>query len=97
MQKKKKSKRKQTDRVLKKIIDIRAIILSVGAILFLPGIILKREVKDYLLNNDAIKKQAVIVNEENYWGNSPISHTFSYSYEFFVDSKRYRSDSRDEK
>jgi hypothetical protein len=35
---------------------------------------------------------AVVIDEKNYFGNSPVSRQFSYSFEFTVDGKRYTGD-----
>jgi hypothetical protein len=61
------------------------------------GIVLKGNLKSYLLNKNSETTKAVIVNEENYWGNSPVSQKFSFSYEFIVEGKKYREDSKNEK
>ncbi|WP_445508778.1 DUF3592 domain-containing protein [Runella limosa] len=34
------------------------------------------------------------MNEENYVGHSPVEHRFYYSYEFFIDGKSYRGNSK---
>ncbi len=96
MPKKTKSKQKQTDSLFKKLKDRWILILFGVIILYFPFIMLRGKVKSYLLNNDSIKVKAVIVNEQNFWGNSPVSQTFSYSYEYFVDGEKYRRDSHNE-
>ncbi len=97
MQKKKKSKQKQTDSLFKKLKDRWILILFVIIVLYIPFTLLRAEIKNYLINLNSEIAKAVIVNEQNYWGNSPVSQTFSYSYEYFVNGKRYRRDSRNEK
>jgi hypothetical protein len=33
--------------------------------------------------------EAVVINEKYFWGNSPVSKTNTYKYEFFVKGERY--------
>lgn len=92
-----KGKKKQRN-IFKYIIERWSLFLFAGIVIyFLVGIIIKGNVKNYLLDKNPTITKAVIVNEENYLGNSPVSHTFSYSYEFIANGKIYREDSRNEK
>lgn len=54
-----------------------------------------RSFKNYFLKNKAIQCKAIIVNEKNYYGNSPVSHEFSYSYSFEIDGTIYKGNSND--
>jgi hypothetical protein len=38
---------------------------------------------------------AVVIDEKNYFGNSPVSRQFSYSFEFTVGGKKYTGDTGD--
>jgi flagellar basal body-associated protein FliL len=38
---------------------------------------------------------AVVIDEKNYFGNSPVSHQFSYSFEFTVAGKKYTGNTGD--
>ena len=78
------------------IIDRWILFLLAGIILYVIGFISRQHIRNYLLNSQAQIINAVIINEKNYWGNSPLSHTFSYSYEFHVNETYYRKDSRNE-
>ena len=59
----------------------------------------------YVLGTGAIRQKklkatstttyAVVINEKNYFGNSPVSHQFSYSFEFTVDGKKYTGNTLD--
>ena len=90
--------KKEKQNILKYITHRWSLILFAGIIAyFLIGIILRGTLKNYLLDNHSKTMNAVIIDEENYWGNSPVSHTFSYSYEFIVEGKKYLEDSRKEK
>ena len=87
--------KKKKKNFLKYITERWTLFLFAGiAIYFFVGILIRGIVKSYLLDKNPTIIKAVIVNEENYWGNSPVSKTFSYSYEFIVDGKAYREDSR---
>ncbi|BDC99257.1 hypothetical protein PEPS_15380 [Persicobacter psychrovividus] len=79
---------------LGKIIEFRAIILISIIFIYFLTIGIKGKLKTYLLDHYAIEIPARVINEKNFWGNSPVSHTFSYSYEFSVDGKRFKADSR---
>jgi hypothetical protein len=93
-----KKRRKKNRSIFKYITERWSLFLFSGIVLyFLFGIVLRGNLKNYLLNNNSEITKAVIVNEENYWGNSPVSQKFSYSYEFSVEGKKYREDSRNEK
>ena len=93
-----KKKGEKNRNILKYITERWTLFLFSGIVLyFLFGIVLRGNLKNYLLNKNSEMTKAVIVNEENYWGNSPVSKTFSYSYEFSVEGKKYREDSKNEK
>ncbi|PUZ21651.1 hypothetical protein DCM91_16600 [Chitinophaga costaii] len=57
----------------------------------------KRQLTGYLLKHDAQRARAVIIDEKNYWGNSPVSREGSYSYLFYVNGEAYKNDSKDTK
>jgi len=38
---------------------------------------------------------AVVISKKNFFGNSPVSHQFSYSYSFRVNGKTYIGDTKD--
>jgi hypothetical protein len=54
-----------------------------------------RSFKNYFLFNKAIPCKAIIIDEKNYFGNSPVSHEFSYSYSFEVEGTIYKGNSND--
>jgi hypothetical protein len=93
-----KKKIEKKKNILKYITERWTLFLFSGIVLyFLFGIVFRGNLKNYLLNKNPEITKAVIINEENYWGNSPVSKTFSYSYEFIVGEKKYREDSRNKK
>ncbi|MFT6984122.1 MAG: hypothetical protein ACJAUD_002902 [Crocinitomicaceae bacterium] len=65
------------------------------AIIFILKLSLQGVVKDQLYKFSSNKSKAIIVNEKNFWGNSRVSYTFSYSYEFTVNGNKIRNDSND--
>ena len=58
-------------------------------------IVIKRVVMGSMLEKDAVRVKGVVINDRNYLGNSPVSHDFSYSYEFYVSGRSYKGDSHD--
>jgi hypothetical protein len=54
-----------------------------------------RSFKNYFLKNKSIQSKAIIVDEKNYFGNSPVSHEFSYSYIFEINGTIYKRNSND--
>jgi hypothetical protein len=54
-----------------------------------------RAITDHLLNTNPQIIKAVIINEKNYLPNHNLSHIFSYSYEFKINSTTYSNNSHD--
>lgn len=77
---------------LKSISTIITLLLIFGYIFYNIG---KVELTKYLLKHAAQRARAVIIDDKNYQGNSPVSHTWSYSYLFYVNGKAYDNDSHD--
>ncbi|OMP79385.1 hypothetical protein BW716_09830 [[Flexibacter] sp. ATCC 35208] len=57
----------------------------------------RRILTGYLLKHDAQRTRAVIIDEKNPTGNSPVSHDGSYSYVFYINGEAYTNDSQDSK
>jgi hypothetical protein len=96
MRQKIKSNKKPTDKgVIKKIIELRGLIIIPIIVLYFSFLGVRLLVKNYMLDH-AVEVRAVIVGEKNFWGNSPVSHTFSYSYEFVFEGVKYRADSHNQ-
>ena len=51
-------------------------------------------VRSNLLNSSGVITKATVIDDKNYWGNSPVSHTFSCSYLFKIKGKVYIGDTR---
>ena len=49
----------------------------------------------HALKQNKINTKAVVINERSYFGNSPVSQQFAYSYAFVVNEKKYVGKSRD--
>ena len=48
---------------------------------------------NYLLKMNAVQTQAVIIDQRNYMGNSPVSKEYAYSYAFEIEGKLYTGNS----
>lgn len=77
---------------LKNIGAIVVFLLMFGYIFYKVG---KRQLTGYLLNQDAQRARAVIIDEKNYMGNN--TRAYSYSYLFYVNGKAYKNNSQDPK
>lgn len=73
-------------------------IFWIGVLLFLvfyPIYFLIRSwIRSSKLETENIPTRGVIIDERNYAGHSPVSHTFYYSYEFSVRGLNYRGNSQ---
>lgn len=79
-------------RKLKSILVIGVLILLWGSAVYR---IFMKHSTDQLTEKDFVHTKAVIINEKNYMGNSPVSHTFSYSYTFTINGNTYKNNARD--
>ncbi|NLR79728.1 hypothetical protein [Chitinophaga eiseniae] len=77
---------------LKSITTIITLLVMFGYIFYKIG---KVQLAKYLLKHDPRRARAVIIDDRNYWGNSPVSHTWSYSYRFYINGKAFDNDSQD--
>ena len=71
------------------------ILLSVGISGYSAFLLTKGAAEQEQLNTQSVVKQAVVIDEKNYFGNSPVSHQFAYSFEFATDGKKYTGNTRD--
>lgn len=69
--------------------------LFVAFISYWAWIFISRGVKNHFLKSNSKTIKAVVINHRNYMGNSPVSHKFSYSYQFEVNGKSYTGDTHD--
>jgi|GEM_PF-967138 len=92
------SNRKQSNNnIIGKIIEFRGLLLFGLVVIYFLFIIIRGEIKDALLDNSSKKVEAVIINKKNFYGNSPVSQDFTYSYKFKIDGEVFISDSHDKK
>src|SRR5579859_6794944 len=80
---------------MKKITNAFWILLPIVLIGYLIYKIAVNSFTDHFLGNDPKIIKAVIIDEKNYKGNEPVHPTFSYSYQFEVDSKKYIGNAHD--
>lgn len=76
----------------KNIVIVIICLVMMGYIFYKVG---KRQLTGYLLKHGGHGSKAVVVDDRNYMGNSPVSHAWSYSYIFYVDGQAYTNDSKD--
>jgi hypothetical protein len=89
-------RKKKKHNILKYIIDRWILFLLGGFVMYFLVLIVLGTVKNHFLNKNSMTINAVVVDEKNYFGNSKVTHPFSYSYEFIIESKKYREDSKKE-
>ncbi|GAB4001757.1 hypothetical protein GCM10028807_58700 [Spirosoma daeguense] len=81
------------------IVKKLTIVIGTAFLLWMPAdcvyTIYKNEVRHSALTGKKLRTRAVVINTKNFFGNSPVSHEFSYSYRFEVNSKYYEGDTRD--
>lgn len=71
--------------------NLLVVLLVIGYLIYF---LVKSYIRSYQLSNESKLIKAVIINEENYVGHSPVEHRFYYSYEFSIDGKSYRGNSK---
>jgi hypothetical protein len=81
--------------MIKKIKNIGWSILAFLFIGFFIYKVTKRALTDHLLINNGLIIKAIVINEKNYNGNEDVNPTFSYSYQFEIDRKKYTGNSHD--
>src|SRR5579859_737137 len=80
---------------MKKITNAFWILLPVIIIGYLIYEIAMNSFTDHFLGNSPKLTKAVIIDKKNFTGNHPIDPTFSYSYQFEVNGKKYTGNSHD--
>lgn len=76
---------------LKFYFNLLIVILVVGYPIYF---LIKSGLRDYQLSNESNLIKAIVIDEENYVGHSPVEHRFYYSYEFIIDGKAYRGNTK---
>lgn len=82
---------------MKKIKLYCTVFVLIAFVAYWGWIFISRGIKNHQLKNNSKEVKAVIINERNYMGNSPVSQQYSYSYQFKIDGKTYTGDSMDPK
>jgi hypothetical protein len=62
---------------------------------YILSIFLHRKIESYFINNYNKEITGVIIDNKNYFGNSPVSHEYSYSYSFYTNGSIYMGNSHD--
>ncbi|PLK44212.1 DUF3592 domain-containing protein [Emticicia sp. TH156] len=91
MRLKKKETSKRNNFSLKFYFDLLIVILVVGYPIYF---LIRSGVANYQLANEGKIVKAVVIDERNYVGKTPGEHRFFYSYEFILDGKAYRGNTR---
>jgi hypothetical protein len=73
--------------------------LGLVLLVLIPGYYLRTcmqgEIESRTLARESFITKAFVINKKNYFGNSPVSRQFAYSYRFNVRGKTYEGNSRD--
>lgn len=80
---------------MKKITNAFWILLPIVLIGYLIYKIAVNSFTDHFLGNSPKITKAVIINKKNYVPNHPVSHIFSYSYQFEVNEEKYTGNAHD--
>lgn len=80
---------------MNKVKNIISVIVVIAVVGLLSYKVIVRVLTNHLLKTDAKYMKAVIIDEKNNYGNSPVSHEGAYSYRFTVDGKIYTNSSLD--
>ena len=80
-------------KVLKKFYSLSVIAFMV---LLFPSITFYRGIKNYCISKAPVEVYGIIIDDKNYFGNSPVSKEFSYSYSFNIGCENYKGDSQNE-
>jgi len=80
---------------MKKISNAFWLFLPVAIVGYLIYEIAMNSFTDHFLGNDPKIIKAIIINTKNYMPNHPVSHTFSYSYQFEVYGEKYTGNAHD--
>jgi hypothetical protein len=80
---------------MKKITNAFWILLPAVLVGYLIYKIAMNSFTDYFLGKAPQITKAIIIDEKNYKGNEPVHPTFSYSYQFEVDGKKYTGNAHD--
>lgn len=80
---------------MNKVKNIAWIALGIALVGFFIYKVARRSLTDHLLQDNAQKAKAVIIDEKNSMGNQPVKPKFSYSYQFEVNGEKYTGNAHD--
>ena len=63
------------------------------SILYFLFLILNTVIRDYSLNHNSKIIKGIVIDERNYLRNDKIEKSYTYSYEFIIDNRKYRKNS----
>ena len=75
--------------------NIIGLVFLIGIPAYFIYIISHNVTKNKALQGAKKQCKAVVIDKKNFFGNSPVSGQFSYSYRFSVSEKTYEGDTRD--
>jgi len=75
--------------------DIFGLIILVAILGFCVKTCVRGKKEEKALEGKTKEIRAVVIDKRNYFGNSPVSHKFSYSYRFSINNKVYEGNTRD--
>jgi len=79
------------------IVNLLGILIIIWIVYDCTGISFNSFLKNRKLEENSIKVKAIVINTKNYFGHNPVTRSFSYSYEFGIDNKKYRGDTNNSK
>jgi hypothetical protein len=95
MNQKKKSKNKKPNRKSFSISFWLGMIVTLGIFGHFLYTIIYNTIRNNSLDKNGLKTKAVVISEKNYFGNSPVSQSYSFSYQFYYKGKEYKGDTGD--
>lgn len=75
--------------------DIFGLIMFVAILVFCVKTCVRGMSRNNALEGKTKEIRAVVIDKRNYFGNSPVSQEFSYSYKFSINNKAYEGNTRD--
>lgn len=75
--------------------NIFGLIMLVGITGFWLKTCIENTTTNGALEGKTLQARAIVIDKKNYFGNSPVSRQFSYSYRFFIKGKTYEGNTKD--
>jgi hypothetical protein len=77
--------------------SLLGILLTLGIFGYFAFLLGTGAIRQRQLESTDTTAHAVVIDEKNHFGNSPVNRQFSYSFEFTVGGKKYTGNTRDTK